>query len=147
MRVRFTYFSTSNHNLIEFSVFPQYIVLYLCSTSNHNLTSPCDLTMMIVLYLCSTSNHNRFVTLKQCITIVLYLCSTSNHNFHYLLYICNLYCLIPLFYIKPQPIRSLTKDVSDCLIPLFYIKPQQGHTALYPRPIVLYLCSTSNHNL
>ena len=34
----------------------------------------------------------------------------------------------------------------DCLIPLFYIKPQPQSVHPYTLPIVLYLYSTSNHN-
>ena len=56
-------------------------------------------------------------------------------------------CLISLFYIKPQRSRLCNTIVLCCLISLFYIKPQ--HVLIIPddRFVVLYLCSTSNHNV
>ena len=42
--------------------------------------------------------------------------------------------------------RLLVK-VTDCLISLFYIKPQQMHWQYQKFRIVLYLFSTSNHNI
>ena len=33
-------------------------------------------------------------------------------------------CLLPFFYIKPQPPRPKRKPQSHCLLPFFYIKPQ-----------------------
>ena len=56
-------------------------------------------------------------------------------------------CLIPLFYIKPQLHLSSAPSRIDCIIPLFYIKPQLRIINTCPVGIVLYLYSTSNHNL
>ena len=36
------------------------------------------------------------------------------------------YCLISLFYIKPQPTVNVLSGYLDCLISLFYIKPQRS---------------------
>ena len=54
--------------------------------------------------------------------------------------------LIPLFYIKPQLKNRTTTQIVSCFIPLFYIKPQLGREARKIFTVVLYLCSTSNHN-
>ena len=123
MRVRFTYFSTSNHNLRIVLDSCQTIVLYLYSTSNHNWGLIRANTNFIVLYLYSTSNHNtpphRHIGETLSYTFILHQTTTSvfARNGY-------LYCLIPLFYIKPQP-------------PNYYD---------YKSQIVLYLYSTSNHN-
>ena len=56
-------------------------------------------------------------------------------------------CLISLFYIKPQPISGWGLFSHRCLISLFYIKPQPSPDKTSYPIVVLYLCSTSNHNL
>ena len=56
-------------------------------------------------------------------------------------------CLISLFYIKPQPCALSSFRSKNCLISLFYIKPQLTWFNLNIQFIVLYLFSTSNHNL
>ena len=55
-------------------------------------------------------------------------------------------CLIPLFYIKPQLRWRWRVAHHRCLIPLFYIKPQPCGWRNQRGSVVLYLCSTSNHN-
>ena len=106
----------------------------------------CPSSNRIVLYLYSTSNHNLnqlFSTSKELFyTFILHqtttYCTFSLSNFN---------CFIPLFYIKPQP-NCVTFDwESDCFIPLFYIKPQPALLGDKSGSIVLYLYSTSNHNL
>ena len=121
----------------------------------------------IVLYLFSTSNHNFYLFVAEGRLIVLYLFSTSNHNnndvvkrFEWLSYISflhqtttvllnlvsNLYCLISLFYIKPQQhqTRWLCQWIILYLFSTSNHNMQAGHVE--PVPIVLYLFSTSNHN-
>ena len=56
-------------------------------------------------------------------------------------------CLISLFYIKPQQDNQLGQNRNNCLISLFYIKPQPMEMSLSSTRIVLYLYSTSNHNV
>ena len=52
-----------------------------------------------------------------------------------------------LFYIKPQLYASMVEKALHCLISLFYIKPQPLARDGEAGRIVLYLSSTSNHNL
>ena len=78
----------------------------------------------IVLYLSSTSNHNlrRLVVHRHVLSYISLLHQTTTNSF---LRVVTLFCLISLFYIKPQPCPSST-----------------------PSGIfVLYLSSTSNHNI
>ena len=56
-------------------------------------------------------------------------------------------CLISFFYIKPQRSTQIIKRRRNCLISFFYIKPQPGLVRGSFLQIVLYLSSTSNHNL
>ena len=56
-------------------------------------------------------------------------------------------CLISLFYIKPQPCHPCRSRPAGCLISLFYIKPQLDNLAVMIDSVVLYLFSTSNHNI
>ena len=55
-------------------------------------------------------------------------------------------CFIPLFYIKPQRSINFKVWMKSCFIPLFYIKPQPRWSKPPSPSVVLYLCSTSNHN-
>ena len=77
--------------------------------------------------------------------VVLYLCSTSNHN-------CVVYVIISqmLSYIFVLHQTTTTGKTAAnwfrCLISLFYIKPQRDHWNSWQVKVVLYLCSTSNHN-
>ena len=57
------------------------------------------------------------------------------------------YCLLSLFYIKPQHTVILTFQACHCLLSLFYIKPQQLRGWEEGLTIIFYLYSTSNHNL
>ena len=100
----------------------------------------------VVLYLFSTSNHNSFRSVPVQCVIVLYLFSTSNHNPAPLALFAAEYCLISLFYIKPQLRGNEGKLISGCLISLFYIKPQLRGYESQLVTVVLYLFSTSNHN-
>ena len=56
-------------------------------------------------------------------------------------------CLISCFYIKPQLNIITTKNKTCCLISCFYIKPQQAIVKGRLLQVVLYLVSTSNHNI
>ena len=56
-------------------------------------------------------------------------------------------CLISLFYIKPQLYKRWYRTPLGCLISLFYIKPQLQQHLQKNQIVVLYLFSTSNHNL
>ena len=56
-------------------------------------------------------------------------------------------CVISFFYIKPQQITSLFATLSSCVISFFYIKPQLHSAMDGETVVVLYLSSTSNHNL
>ena len=153
--------------LMELRIYTLDVVLYLCSTSNHNRVFYLPSCGIVVLYLCSTSNHNHPTAPCRCESVVLYLCSTSNHNSIWsvscaeqLSYIfvlhqtttccwCNYAsscCLISLFYIKPQLAWDELNKANCCLISLFYIKPQPWPGADGGAGVVLYLCSTSNHN-
>ena len=122
------------------------IVLYLFSTSNHNLSGLHHFYFAIVLYLFSTSNHNLSGLHHFYFAIVLYLFSTSNHNMGTkispeaaLSYISFLH--------QTTTFVSMKNDVFYCLISLFYIKPQPLGAPPPQCPIVLYLFSTSNHNV
>ena len=56
-------------------------------------------------------------------------------------------CIISSFYIKPQQQPSSTKKQASCIISSFYIKPQLLCNVLLSYLVVLYLHSTSNHNV
>ena len=126
-------------------------------------------TKEVVLYLHSTSNHNCKFAQSRAIRVVLYLHSTSNHNLATHLRWVLERCIISSFYIKPQHSPSLSSMMPSCIISSFYIKPQRkwaAHTSINgciissfyikPQPcrsrrrcclVVLYLHSTSNHNI
>ena len=56
-------------------------------------------------------------------------------------------CLISSFYIKPQLAVGRYTSVKGCLISSFYIKPQLLQNRSVGWCVVLYLHSTSNHNV
>ena len=56
------------------------------------------------------------------------------------------YCILSLFYIKPQRNASKAARTLHCILSLFYIKPQQSFIEFLCCYIVSYLFSTSNHN-
>ena len=139
-----------------FYIKPQLVIVTVCSklscliscfyikpqlrVSIHFLTS-------VVLYLVSTSNHNyewcnrcsRWCCLISCFYIKPQLNTTLHKKA-----VC---CLISCFYIKPQLGRHSAVAPNSCLISCFYIKPQRGSCTYMDRDVVLYLVSTSNHNL
>ena len=146
--------------------FASSVVLYLCSTSNHNTSfgvlSWRTLFYTFVLHQTTTGTgivyhpggcfiplfyikpqQRRLVVLYP--SVVLYLCSTSNHNLfldvvrHPLLF----YTFV--LHQTTTPLRH-TRRHPRCFIPLFYIKPQHDSISASPSSVVLYLCSTSNHN-
>ena len=143
------------------------IVLYLSSTSNHNLGHAVVAGEPIVLYLSSTSNHNHLmlhrIAMRLSYISLLHQTTTAKKQAQ-----IDKYCLISLFYIKPQHAGAAGRSKDNCLISLFYIKPQlRQHSwsrrtyclisLFYIKPqlasvamrglsIVLYLSSTSNHN-
>ena len=78
--------------------------------------------------------------------IVLYLFSTSNHNSSSSSVTAALLSYISFLH-QTTTISSQEVLQANCLISLFYIKPQQMSDYSLPRLIVLYLFSTSNHNI
>ena len=56
-------------------------------------------------------------------------------------------CIISSFYIKPQLTTISSPELSCCIISSFYIKPQLHPPNILSLSVVLYLHSTSNHNL
>ena len=56
-------------------------------------------------------------------------------------------CIISSFYIKPQPCGQASLLSCSCIISSFYIKPQLLLFLINFVFVVLYLHSTSNHNL
>ena len=56
-------------------------------------------------------------------------------------------CIISSFYIKPQLVESALRLRRSCIISSFYIKPQPMLCLNVLIIVVLYLHSTSNHNL
>ena len=100
------------------------VVLYLCSTSNHNSPGMSSTRPIVVLYLCSTSNHNhgRARMVGRGLSYIFVLHQTTTN-------------------------RWFNRELARCLISLFYIKPQPADIYRAFLLVVLYLCSTSNHNL
>ena len=143
-------------------------MLYLSSTSNHNKRLHAEDLDTVVLYLSSTSNHNYNGTqaryFELCYIFLLHQTTTafvSLLNVTVLCYIFLLHqtttcrraseettrCVISFFYIKPQLNESDLKGQERCVISFFYIKPQHLHRTTSATSVVLYLSSTSNHNL
>ena len=56
-------------------------------------------------------------------------------------------CVISFFYIKPQRYDWYLRESYGCVISFFYIKPQRTRYMSRKETVVLYLSSTSNHNL
>ncbi len=106
---------------------------------------PVTLNGAIVFYLCSTSNHNplltRFSLPALSFTFVLHQTTTAKACKR-----LSYYCLLPLFYIKPQRVLQPASSASI----VFYLCSTSNHNLAPALPtgtgIVFYLCSTSNHN-
>ena len=100
------------------------VVLYLHSTSNHNTRQINVMPWYVVLYLHSTSDHNRIsmptLCVCSCIIPSFYIKPQPKENKDK----THIGCIIPSFYIKPQPFALLVSDWDSCIIPSFYIKPQ-----------------------
>ena len=62
-------------------------------------------------------------------------------------YYDQLSCIISSFYIKPQLPYNKNNPNVRCIISSFYIKPQHSPFGKMDLTIVLYLHSTSNHNM
>ena len=139
-------YSTSNHNALVVVAFKGYVVLYLYSTSNHNPLLLYTYQILVVLYLYSTSNHNTISITLACFklfyTSILHQTTTGQGITK-----VTRRCFIPLFYIKPQPLFAQSNLMARCFIPLFYIKPQHERNRIQDELVVLYLYSTSNHNM
>ena len=56
-------------------------------------------------------------------------------------------CHISTFYIKPQHSAFAKYDLLCCHISTFYIKPQLAVALYLAAAVVIYLLSTSNHNI
>ena len=104
---------------------PWYVVLYLHSTSDHNRIS------MPTLCVCSCIIPSFYIKPQLLFTTI-----ANNHR-----------CIIPSFYIKPQLKGLKSLPWPRCIIPSFYIKPQPNLYAGLSSRVVLYLHSTSNHNI
>ena len=123
-----------------------FIVFYLFSTSNHNQCPSFLRHHQIVFYLFSTSNHNRGTTGKSNSRIVFYLFSTSNHNTSDVA-IQQLQLSFISFLHQTTTDGQVHCMLHYCLLSLFYIKPQLLWFLFLHHTIVFYLFSTSNHNL
>ncbi len=166
-RIVFYLFSTSNHNCFTLPVLKSIIVFYLFSTSNHNLQSYLQILnkLSFISFLHQTTTEDVVIIGEVRLSFISFLHQTTTfcgYDGHVT------YCLLSLFYIKPQPPDGLEVLVVDCLLSLFYIKPQlttsrnngqwycllslfyiKPQLSLYntsPYSIVFYLFSTSNHN-
>ena len=110
------------------------------------LHSAMDGETVVVLYLSSTSNHNldgfSFAGKSLCYIFLLHQTTTVK-------YANRLHegCVISFFYIKPQRLSASALPILCCVISFFYIKPQLMEYLGYQFVVVLYLSSTSNHNL
>ena len=100
----------------------------------------------VVLYLSSTSNHNARNSPLKKFAVVLYLSSTSNHNPSCEPKFRNGLCYIFLLHQTTTRILRFCA-LKSCVISFFYIKPQLCIGFLYMHRVVLYLSSTSNHNV
>ena len=121
------------------------IVSYLFSTSNHNQVLNYLARFWIVSYLFSTSNHNPFAAYQKIYSIVSYLFSTSNHNEEESNR--NRLKLSLTFFLHQTTTPTLKSfSLTNCLLPFFYIKPQPSPLSPAQCAIVSYLFSTSNHN-
>ena len=138
--------STSNHNHTATQANDISVVLYLTSTSNHNKAWKRKIQKVVVLYLTSTSNHNCRKIKTVTGDVVLYLTSTSNHNQAVRVDRKTMLCYILLLHQTTTKPWELTEKLC-CVISYFYIKPQLRVAAGSFRKVVLYLTSTSNHNL
>ena len=78
--------------------------------------------------------------------VVLYLCSTSNHNSVPVAASWSRLSYISVLHQTTTEAGSVNL-MSSCLISLFYIKPQLAEKHCLKHNVVLYLCSTSNHNI
>ena len=78
--------------------------------------------------------------------IVLYLFSTSNHNLRYFRRFFKGLSYISFLH-QTTTLQEVRHRLYDCLISLFYIKPQPTSCRFSDKLIVLYLFSTSNHNV
>ena len=122
------------------------VVLYLHSTSNHNYSFNFLLMVSVVLYLHSTSNHNKWSQFAEhyLLYYIFILHQTTTGTFSLKAQLC---CIISSFYIKPQPFHRLYKSVFVVL----YLHSTSNHNLVVVCPlhvlVVLYLHSTSNHNL
>ena len=122
-----------------------WVVLYLCSTSNHNpvqdFRNNVELSYIFVLHQTTTSNL-RLSTTSSCLISLFYIKPQLDSGGNLRIKSC----LISLFYIKPQRHNLIRLFRWSCLISLFYIKPQPLPSVEASAKVVLYLCSTSNHN-
>ena len=109
--------------LLKWSSFPYWVVLYPSSTSNHNFESLIMPVREVVLYPSSTSNHNHL----------------PSHAWTW-----------ELFYIlllhQTTTKWSFDRLLDCCFISFFYIKPQLIFFFWRCKVVVLYPSSTSNHN-
>ena len=122
-RIVFYLYSTSNHNPFSISSSRIEIVFYLYSTSNHNFLKEIinmqSLYSIFILHQTTTQGQGDG-TDRGLYSIFILHQTTTNLCFSCL----SLYCILSLFYIKPQPTRIFNTNVRYCILSLFYIKPQ-----------------------
>ena len=160
--------STSNHNPTCYKPIVIFVVLYLDSTSNHNPKEVpyAVLLLYFIWILHQTTTTTRPKLFKLCCTLFGFYIKPQLAFCVALVCAC---CTLFGFYIKPQPLTSSRSVVTCCTLFGFYIKPQhksQRHLhsvrctlfGFYIKPqqilrkagyeaVVLYLDSTSNHNI
>ena len=122
------------------------VVLYLTSTSNHNCRKFAPLRDAVVLYLTSTSNHNAYrviiLTSLLCYILLLHRTTTAWKKD----YFTSALCYILLLHRTTTVEHDEASEVG-CVISYFYIEPQLSNLRNIGKKVVLYLTSTSNHNV
>ena len=100
-----------------------------------------------MLYLSSTSNHNYQAEINGKTAVVLYLSSTSNHNLLVIRSYLSLLCYIFLLHQTTTGIGDVLGSLALCYIFLLHQTTTHYDIQHLCLPVVLYLSSTSNHNL
>ena len=123
-----------------------FVVIYISSTSNHNF----DLMLLPALKLSFTSLLHQTTTWfdysqrrLSCHLHLFYIKPQQILLIGQILASCHLH----LFYIKPQLVVISMKCLKSCHLHLFYIKPQPGNKLPRCDYVVIYISSTSNHNI
>ena len=139
-------FSTSNHNHVSLVVRGSSIVSYLFSTSNHNSFAPFGAAgvLSLTFFLHQTTTALCAPTGRAALSLTFFLHQTTTDD-GVLLGVVSL--SLTFFLHQTTTCRRSPRTRGDCLLPFFYIKPQPVTSLTVVQPIVSYLFSTSNHNL